>query len=345
MNSGSLTSRNGKGINLPGVQTFSGGIDNQPAAPSMPRLSGIFVSGTTIFAGGITNAGTITGGAGIVVSQLADVLVGRRAAASPIRGIDFGRRRRRRALLRFRPSTAISPTAAPSAPRPASASSAARSAGRSLTAARCLATASAFRSTVRARSARPPTAIEITGPTFTGGITNAGTLSVSRRCIPALPSALVSTFAGGITNSGTITAGGDGITVQNVVTFSAGVSNTGTISAVGDHGILVNAITSFTGGIANTGAVIAGTHGVYVLRCLRRSGGGVSNTRTIAAGKTGIFVDAGHRASPAASPIGATITATAGAASTCVSVTTFSGNISNAGTITATTGILITSQA
>ena len=68
-NSGSLTSRNGKGINLPGVQTFSGGIDNQSGGTISAALSGIFISGTS-FAGGVTNAGLITGGAGIVVSRL-----------------------------------------------------------------------------------------------------------------------------------------------------------------------------------------------------------------------------------------------------------------------------------
>src|SRR5580698_8711925 len=68
-NSGSLTSRNGKGINLPGVQTFSGGIDNQSGGTISAALSGIFISGMS-FAGGVTNAGLITGGAGIVVSRL-----------------------------------------------------------------------------------------------------------------------------------------------------------------------------------------------------------------------------------------------------------------------------------
>ena len=62
---------------------------------------------------------------------------------------------------------------------------------------------------------------------FTGGISNAGTIEATARgmLIDGL-----STFAGGITNSGMISAGA-GIGVGNLVNFSGGISNAGTITS------------------------------------------------------------------------------------------------------------------
>jgi len=74
------------------------------------------------------------------------------------------------------------------------------------------------------------TAISVSGPTFTGGISKAGTLSA-----PGAVGILVSgvtTFGGGIVNSGLIDPA-TGIAVINVATYADGITNAaaGTITA------------------------------------------------------------------------------------------------------------------
>jgi hypothetical protein len=71
------------------------------------------------------------------------------------------------------------------------------------------------------------TAIAITGSSFSGGISNAGTIQGSNFGILASGS----TFTGGITNTGTISAGSAAIFIDGVTTFSGGITNSGTISA------------------------------------------------------------------------------------------------------------------
>jgi hypothetical protein len=196
-------------------------------------------------------------------------------------------------------------------------------------------------------------AINVSGPTFLGGITNAGTLSgtLNGVLVGALSSAssvTVTTFGGGITNSGLITvaSGGNGIVVGGaahsgsnvtVSNFSGNISNSGTISA-GNNGIVVGGgaggeggttfltISTFTGNIINSGTITAGRgDGILVggtanltssTVTISLFSGNISNSGTISAGNNGIAVGG---------------FATGGS----VVVSTFSGGITNSGTITA----------
>ena len=118
--------------------------------------------------------------------------------------------------------------------------------------------------------------------TFTGGISNAGTISGGVAAIfvgnaPALggnqdiASLTIATFDGGITNAGLIRSSGKGIflggSVANgvtvaVSTFSGGITNTGTILA--GTGIVVNAqVLTFSGAISNSGT-ISGSKGTAI---------------------------------------------------------------------------------
>jgi uncharacterized protein with beta-barrel porin domain len=158
------------------------------------------------------------------------------------------------------------------------------------------------------------TAIKITGPTFSGGISNAGTISAG---VNGIFVDLVSTFSGGISNSGTISAEVAGVLVQSVRTFSDGVSNSGTISAK-EFGINLNGVSTFSSGISNSGTISAGFAGIGVQNVGSLSGG-ISNSGTILTGELGISV---------------------------AGVSTFSGGISNSGTISAAAaGIFVSSVA
>ncbi|MGA9430940.1 MAG: hypothetical protein WBV65_15555, partial [Xanthobacteraceae bacterium] len=108
------------------------------------------------------------------------------------------------------------------------------------------------------------TAILITGPTFTGGISNFGTISSTGFGRIAILLDGGSTFTGGISNSGMIAASVGGITVENVSAFSGGISNSGTIAASFANGIGVFHITTFTGGISNSGTISAGQNDIFV---------------------------------------------------------------------------------
>ena len=125
-------------------------------------------------------------------------------------------------------------------------------------------------------------AIEIFGPTFTGGISNSGTIfgpvfgfSISQ----------VSTFLGGITNSGTITGFNGGIVVQSVAHFgnnavSGGITNTGSIT--GNVGIEVEGVVStFAGAISNSGTISGNATGIADHGAVPL--GGIINTGTITA--------------------------------------------------------------
>ncbi len=143
--------------------------------------------------------------------------------------------------------------------------------------------------------------------TFTGGISNAGTIEATARgmLIDGL-----STFSGGITNSGMISAGA-GIGVGNLLTFSGGISNGGTITSPAGSGIALSTISTFAGGITNSGAVLVGGEAIIV-NSVSAFSGGISSGGTISAGASAIQLG---------------------------SITTFGGNVSNSGTITAGIGI------
>ena len=115
-----------------------------------------------------------------------------------------------------------------------------------------------------------------------------------------------STFGGGISNSGRITAGGDGIEVgaqafdptalSAISTFSGGIANSGTISA-GQTGIFVTNVISFTGGIGNNsgGKIVATDRGdaIFVTSAALFSGG-VSNAGVLSVAGSSPSVSRGH---------------------------------------------------
>ncbi len=225
------------------------------------------------------------------------------------------------------------------------------------------------------------TAIRITGPTFTGGITNRGAITDDSYGIFAYGN---STFSGSITNSviGSISAGEIGIVVDGVTTFMGGTSNSGSIVA-GFSGIRVLGVTTYMGGISNSGVIIATRDdGIAVTNVAifgsTSAGGGISNsgtisaatgisvvtstidgaivdTGTIEASSHGILIDSASEIVTTKTTIAitgptftggisnaGTISASGAYAGISIAgVTNFAGGISNAGTITGETGIVI----
>jgi len=200
-----------------------------------------------------------------------------------------------------------------------------------------------------------PTGILVTNTsTITGQISNAGTISVGGTGIRVDTNSVitngivnqgliqapgagivvdgVSTFGGGISNSGTITGVSAGIAVTNVGTFSAGITNSGTISASNLGIDVCNCDTTFTGGITNAGLIAA--TGVGIAVSVTNFSGGISNAGTIVStSRTGIAVFGVRTFVGGITNSGRIVGSSAGIAVGFAS--TFSGGISNNGTITA----------
>jgi hypothetical protein len=154
-------------------------------------------------------------------------------------------------------------------------------------------------SEIIAKTTQTAVAIAVDGPTFTGGISNAGTLVVYDGGIQVgyllQP---VSLFSGGIDNSGNISLAsyGIGIGVSSVAQFinsnvGGGITNSGTISAAID--IAVNGGETFQGGIDNTGKLVSITPDGYVIDVSGPSSfsGDITNSGEITGGgRGGIFV-------------------------------------------------------
>jgi uncharacterized protein with beta-barrel porin domain len=220
------------------------------------------------------------------------------------------------------------------------------------------------------------TAVRISGPTFSGGISNAGTISAGGNGVyvgsnvtavnsPGTAAVTISTFAGGITNSGTISAGGNGIFVGGsgnapasfalaevaISTFGGGITNAGAISA-GGNGIFVGGkasanasafagarvtISTFAGGITNSGTISAGGNGIFV--------GGNATVGTAATASVTISTFAGGITNSGAITAGSKGVYVGGTANaSLVLISTFAGGITNSGTIIAKTGIVVGSQ-
>ena len=297
-NSGSLTSRNGKGINLPGVQTFSGGIDNQSGGTISAALSrylrqrhelrrrdqqrrpdyrrggyrGEPAWRVSSVGGGITNSGSISvGGVGVGIASVStfdgNITNGGTISAKTGIGV-IG-------------STIV---------------------GSIVDSGTLLATRVGISIDGTSKISGGATAITIAGPTFTGGITNAGmvlgangdygirvngTTSFAGNIsnsgtvsgpVGAVVITGVSTFAGGIDNAGLLAAGAGGfddIKVTNVGAFGTtsaggGIVNSGTIT--GSNGIVVSTVNTFLGGITNTVRIAAATDGILVFNVNTFSG-------------------------------------------------------------------------
>jgi hypothetical protein len=107
--------------------------------------------------------------------------------------------------------------------------------------------------------------IKVGAATFTGGVTNAGSISAPSGFGVHISAA--QTFAGGVTNKGAISAE-RGIAVSNANRFGTsssggGLVNSGTIAA-SFTGIFINRVTSFFGGITNSGTISADAAGIEI---------------------------------------------------------------------------------
>ena len=203
---------------------------------------------------------------------------------------------------------------------------------------------------------------------FTGGISNSGTISDSGLAgimvggeALASSSVTVSSFAGGIGNSSTmsvanalagILVGGVGAPGSvTVSTFTGGISNSGTISAANAlAGIMVGGfspgggsvtLSSFAGGISNGGSITVGGGGFFSSAGIQVGGtafvnssvtvssfsGGISNNGAITVAGAGAISTAGIHVGGNAFSSGAFVT-----------VSSFAGGISNSGTISVTGG-------
>jgi uncharacterized protein with beta-barrel porin domain len=194
--------------------------------------------------------------------------------------------------------------------------------------------------------------------TFAGGIDNStsgtisGRISVGGTASGTHASATISSFSGGITNSGTISGGimvggyavGTGSS-SSILSFSGGISNSGTITGGGiwvgarsatetAFGIVGGSvsISDFSGGITNSGLVRAASNGIWVggaatgasaVVTISTFAGGISNSAAILAGGYGIFVGGSTKSS-------GTLT-----------IATFLGGITNSGTISGGNGAIV----
>jgi fibronectin-binding autotransporter adhesin len=211
--------------------------------------------------------------------------------------------------------------------------------------------------------------VSIDTSTFSANILNSGTVTAQQHGISI---AAYSSFDGGITNSGTITSKtGIGIWVQSP-SIAASISNTATGNITGaGAGILIggipsdgsgNSLTVFgavnaSGTIRNLGTINAKTGtGIGVLA--RSYSGSVTNFGSVTGARNGLVV-AGTAVFSSSGPsfsagwtssgrivnaAGATIAGTNGTG-ILVQMNTFSGLVTNAGTISGNNGIVVGSDA
>ncbi|MHB8736892.1 MAG: beta strand repeat-containing protein, partial [Terriglobales bacterium] len=167
-------------------------------------------------------------------------------------------------------------------------------------------------------------AIRIINATFSGSISNAGTISGALRGIRITSNAIFTagSAAGGIINSsgGLISGKNSAIVISNA-TFSGGITNAGTISASGGssaHAISI-ANGTFLGGITNTGTINASATTSAARALLISQGtfaGGISNGGQLSA-----------------------YSSSSNAITILINGGTFVGGVSNSGTISASTDV------
>ena len=201
-------------------------------------------------------------------------------------------------------------------------------------------------------------AITLFGPSFSGNLSNAGTIAVDGGGGNSGILNESNTFTGSINNTGSINIGlttpgssGVGIQVDNssgTTTFAGGISNGGTIAvnatngfgSCSSYGIAVlgnqggnGLLDSFTGGITNSGTINASMGGTSA----NVAGGiGVTNVATFTGGIT----------NTATGSIAAQATGVGSSANGIFvfNVTSFQGGITNAGSISGKIGIQVASS-
>lgn len=182
-------------------------------------------------------------------------------------------------------------------------------------------------------------AMKISGHSFSGGITNAGTIT------EILPTSseydgIVSgegivitshTFSGGITNTGLIEGlAGPAIWIKSQVSnFSGDIVNQGTIDGYYD-GLRIGA-NSVNGNITNSGLIHGGHGSSAVYLNLTSFTGNISNSGTMSGDAAGLNLNAETFTGNIVNQTGGHIEG--GSTGVYVEVGSFTGNISNAGTI------------
>ena len=182
---------------------------------------------------------------------------------------------------------------------------------------------------------------------FAGGIANSGTIGGNEYGVAI---EFVSIFGGGISNAGTITGGEFGVYVDGTGTFSGGITNSGQISG-GGGGIQILNDGTFLGGITNSGQIsgagFAGIQiendGTFLGGIVNSAGGTISSS---APGGKGILITnvAVFGSSSAGGGItnAGLISSSDAIAILVYTVTTFVGNITNSGTVSAAqSGVII----
>lgn len=311
------------------ASTFTGGISN--AGTISAKTTGVWIFQVTDFTGGITNSGTISaaGGAAITIQNDQTISGGLTNSGSMVGGVHFENDQTFAGSIVNTSNATITAS------------------GRGI-----------------ALSSVAQFGIDSAG----GGIVNSGTVNGSVTAISVRGGA---TFLGGITNSGTITDGthgGGGVIVSGVSSFVGDISNSGSIELPNGYGIYVSAVPSFLGSIVNADAISAFAGGIRVGSSNTSGGvsvftGGVTNSGAITGGAlvtytSGSYYDyygQGIRVQNVQDFKGGVVNTSTGSMSgdvTGIAVSdssgsgTFSGGISNSGSITASAyGIKVESYA
>ena len=178
---------------------------------------------------------------------------------------------------------------------------------------------------------------------FAGGIANSGTISATIKGIEAFS---VSTLTGNLVNTGKIVANdGIGVVQCGIVSGGIQVSSNGTISAA--VAVFAANTASFGGGITNRGKLIDSFAGISVNNVAvfgnASAGGGITNSGTVSVnpglGVGGIAIELGHDRSFIANIVnfGAIVAKTA----ISISDSTIVGAIVASGTIVATSQAIV----
>ena len=194
------------------------------------------------------------------------------------------------------------------------------------------------------------TGIIVTGSIITGSINDIGVISGSKHGIALDGESTIngsievggSDLSGGISSAGEILSHYTGIVVAMVSFFSGGISNSGTIASTGTRvGIYVVQSSIFSGGFANSGVITSANKQSVLINGNTHFTGGVSNGGTIAGHLTGLFVIDNVSFSGGVSNSGL-ITSASNVGLYVYNNSSFSGGISNGGTIDSKlTGIFV----
>jgi outer membrane autotransporter protein len=177
------------------------------------------------------------------------------------------------------------------------------------------------------------TALYVSGTTFAGGITNAGLIQTGTNSGYGIYVGNT-TFSGGINNSGTIASNYSGIYISNT-TFTGGIVNSGLIASSSDYGIDISN-TTFTGGINNSGTITGLDTAVYISTTTFE--GGITNSGLIDGGSSGVAISATNFTGGFNNTATGVIQTDDSTGVYISSVTNWSGNFTNDGTILGATG-------